>query len=190
MKRFAVILGLILISLLAFGAVQYIGNQTHTDSDSTANRMICLRVQNTVGTGNITELGFYTLGVGTGNIRVGVYADSAGVPGALISDAGVLACSGAAWNSLTGLSISVTNNAYYWLVFIADTAFYWGTEAGGAMTSGYKAQTYGALPDPFGTQDVTDYTYDPMIRAGVETAGGWKNMPAAFHAIIWRPMIP
>lgn len=146
----------------------YIGLGTYDDSDAAANRMVALRVQNTVGTGHITSIRF-RVNLGSGNARLGVYADSSGSPGALVADAGAVAVSGANWYAITGLSIDVTDDAYYWLVMLADSAFYFGMTVAKPVTCYWHGETYGALPDPFGTADNTSY-YSLAIQAYVEEA--------------------
>jgi hypothetical protein len=50
----------------------------------------------------------------TGKVRLGVYADAGGVPGALLIDAGQKAVANG-WVSISNLSLPVTPNTWYWL---------------------------------------------------------------------------
>lgn len=98
----------------------------------------------------------------TGNVRMGIFADNAGVPGVLTSDAGAMAVVSNA-NRITGLSISLTGPGKYWLACLfsgaptmevldrndvlmpAGANGVWVTNQSGVSA----AQAYGALPDPF-----------------------------------------
>ena len=98
------------------------------------------------------------------NIRMGIYADSGGVPGSRIIDCGVAALS----LGVTGqydVAISQTLDiGNYWLVVLGDTAGntlsaistnslqFLGTNGGaGTAPRIQKTQAYGALPTPFGS---------------------------------------
>ena len=136
-----------------------------------------------------------TLAAGS-NIRMGVYADSGGLPGDLIVDAGVV--SGA---TISEVALALTNwlrPGWYWLAVLTD-----GTPAVRAVAPGlsllghstnidstvgssgvYVAQAYGALPTPF----PTPVTYlvaasgpRPMLLAlsGMEeVSDGWRATQA------------
>ncbi len=81
-----------------------------------------------------------------GNVRMGVYADNSGIPGALLIDAGAKAVTNG-WVSISGLSLTV-NPGYYWLGFDLSSANYvaYGLPAVGQQV---KAVTYGALPTQY-----------------------------------------
>ena len=57
---------------------------------------------------------------GSGNVKVAIYADTSGSPGALLSIASGGTSVSTGWNSIGIPSISVTNGAYYWLAFDSD----------------------------------------------------------------------
>jgi hypothetical protein len=107
--------------------------------------------------------------------RFGVYEDSNGAPGALLFDAGTATASTS--NEYIDVTISETIPAgFYWLAMAASAGVgtvtvyaaagnntwvppYMGTRSGiGAPylipVGYYKAHTYGALPDPFGTPTI------------------------------------
>jgi VCBS repeat-containing protein len=75
------------------------------------------RFQNTAGTGKLTKLELLINDTTPhGKVRLGVYADVNGKPGALLLDAGeVIVTNG--WVSISGLNLPVTKNTYYWLAF-------------------------------------------------------------------------
>lgn len=96
---------------------------------------------------------------GSGNGRFGIYADSGGVPGALVLDAGASALGGLI--NLT-ISQSLTGPEKYWLaaVFSANTGnilrisaniLIPNNSSGTMFSAVQRTFTYAALPDPFGT---------------------------------------
>jgi len=119
-----------------------------TDSAWGAGTINAQRFQNTVATGTLTKLEIlFDDATPTGNFRMGVYADDAGAAAGRLLDAGEVAVADG-WVSISGLSLAVTLNSYYWLA--ANSESYNGCRylsTGGTMH--YKASAYGALPDPF-----------------------------------------
>jgi hypothetical protein len=113
----------------------------------------------------------------TANARLGFYAadGAGGRPGTLISDAGVIAGTGAGDKTLT-ISQALTANTWYWLGIVLDTTVTIGIcpatallahaaaspAAGTVYGSFYRAFTYGALPATAGT--LIDYTTAPCIE--------------------------
>lgn len=123
-----------------------------------------------------TEISIEVTTGGAGDVcHVGIYADSNGLPGALIVDSGEIDCSSTGTKAVTiSVTLAVGN---YWLAILPDTsaatAKIVGTGVGnlacqhigaimmgvtnmtGSMSSPVAVskfpQTYGALPDPFGT---------------------------------------
>jgi hypothetical protein len=132
--------------------------------------------QNTAGDGTLTELGINIVS-GTGKVRIGVYAYDAGYPeqpGGLLLDAGELTNPSAGWNTISGLSLEVTNGTYYWLSFTDNATFYVYHNSAGATY--YASKVYGALADP---AEFTGGHYDGYrvcMRAGVEAGGGATNV--------------
>lgn len=129
-----------------------------------------------------TEL-FVGSGSATEKMRLGIYADSGGYPGALVLDAGEIALQTSGEKELT-ISQSLTANTVYWLAQNTNDAsgFTSVSGDGSSMFSGnlalsswlfgnnpsldyssgpkcyYRTLAYAALPDPFGTPDgiITD----------------------------------
>lgn len=94
----------------------------------------------------------YTSGT-SGNVRLGIYADSGSGPGALILDAGAVAIANG-WIAIRGLNLSLTPGTRYWLAFIQDSSmgvsYTDGSPASNATTAHcFVAQAYGALPGTF-----------------------------------------
>lgn len=90
----------------------------------------------------------------TGNMRVGIYSDNAGLPGALVIESASTAC--ASPTTTVTLSQALTGPALYWIAVVCDntpTVTYISTNSLFANGIGYlyKAHTYGALPNPYGT---------------------------------------
>ena len=85
-----------------------------------------------------------------GNVRLGVYADASGAPGALLLDAGQKAVANG-WVSISNLSLNVTPNTWYWLAYNLSAGNGVRYQTGCPAGSHYwkNSQTYGALPQPF-----------------------------------------
>jgi hypothetical protein len=89
-----------------------------------------------------------------GNVKVALYADNGGEPGALITAMNTgQAVDGLGWNTLSFTSTLITIGTVYWLAFIFDIqgAVDYRTLAG--ATRRYKAGTYAGwtFPDPAGS---------------------------------------
>jgi VCBS repeat-containing protein len=109
------------------------------------------RFQNTVGTGTLTKLELYLVHGYSGNIRMGVYADSNGAPGNLLIDAGEVAAADG-WVAISGLNVPVTGNAYYWLVFNmsgSNVIGEIGPDPGPENSSIWMDRAYGAFTSTF-----------------------------------------
>jgi hypothetical protein len=150
-------------------AVTYFGQNSDGNNavNASANYLISVRFQNTAGTGNITELGINIHSALTGSVRLGVYADGVDAqhPGALLLDAGVLTNPGTGWQTISGLSLAVTENTYYCLAHVASSDVQVRSTTG--VEDIYKSFTYATLPNPFGTGTATE-TNATCLRAGVE----------------------
>jgi hypothetical protein len=151
-------------------AITYFGdNSNGTGDDFWGTGYLDSRLfQNTAGDGILKELGINVVS-GTGNIRMGVYAYDAGYPEQpqeLLLDAGVLTNPGPGWNTISGLSLPVTNGTYYWLSFTDDSTFYiYHNSAGDEY---YASKSYGALSDPAEATTSHYDGYGVCMRAGVE----------------------
>jgi hypothetical protein len=158
-------------------AVTYFGyNVAGSVSKTTGNTSIeALRFQNTAGAGNITEIGVYIKDFDTGGkIRLGIYADTGSTtqPGGRLLDAGetsaVASGDVGTWKTISGLSLAVTANTYYWLCAESDFTAYCGGEDTGGVHS-WANVSYEPYPTPFPTIANSDAN-QLSIRAGV-TAG-------------------
>lgn len=114
----------------------------------------------------ITKLSI-NVGVGQAgkSARLGIYANSSGVPGALLLDAGTVALDTTGVKEITGLSKALTGGTWYFFTVLSDSTS--ATAAGpsaytsqsflgdvtvGTGAAGFTAsQAYGALPGTFGT---------------------------------------
>ena len=109
-----------------------------------------MRFQNTAGTGTLTKLEIlFDDTTPNGKVRLGVYADNGGVPGSLLLDAGEVTVANG-WVSISGLSLPVTQNTYYWLAFNLQSANGVRYQSGQPAGSHYWGKyTYGAVPEPY-----------------------------------------
>lgn len=95
--------------------------------------------------------------------RLGIYANSAGVPGARILDAGTVALDTSGVKEVTGLSQALTGGAWYFFALLSNattavvvaaadyaTQFFLGDVTVGTGAQGFSmSQAYGALPATF-----------------------------------------
>jgi hypothetical protein len=87
----------------------------------------------------------------SGALRLGVYADNNGVPGARLLDAGTVKVANG-WVSISGLNLPVTANTYYWLAFKLQNFNYVKTQTRLAANSHYWSNSpYAALPNSYST---------------------------------------
>ncbi|MFA5309024.1 MAG: Ig-like domain-containing protein, partial [Dehalococcoidales bacterium] len=128
-----------------------------------------MRFKNTAGTGVLTKLELlFTDTTPTGKVRMGVYADNYGKPGALLLDAGEVSVTNG-WVSISGLNLPVTQNTYYWLAFTMDSANDVSTMTGQASNSHYWiTSSYGTLPSQFNTRVASRNSVPYVMRATVE----------------------
>lgn len=106
--------------------------------------------------GTIIGMSFYC--VVASNVKVGIYADSAGSPAALaVGPFTKTSASASAWNS-PSVSPVYLAVASYWLM--GNASVNGGIGFTGSGTQKYRALTYGtAWPDPFGTASTGTATY-------------------------------
>lgn len=87
-------------------------------------------------TKSFTAISVYQSGAGTtGNIRLGIYADSSGLPGSLVQDCGAVAFPGSTGFRTVTTTISLNGGTWYWLAGVADAALIvagWGNIVTGA----------------------------------------------------------
>lgn len=116
----------------------------------------------------------------TGNVRLGIYAadGTAGAPGTLVLDAGVITGVGGGDKTLS-ISQSLTGGTWYYLALVSDTTLTFGTIAAASLnpiTSAspatgtvnyayFRSFTYGALPAPAGSLSVTSSAPCILLRA-------------------------
>jgi parallel beta-helix repeat protein len=86
------------------------------------------------------------------HVKVAIYNDSSGNPGALLNAVNTDTTIGAGWNNITIASTPVTSGLYYWLAINSDTAIVCGTVFPGGTVK-VKAAPYAGFtfPDPAGT---------------------------------------
>jgi hypothetical protein len=145
----------------------YSSGQAATNSTVVANTLYALPIfisQNCTATVMATDV--ETL-VASSNARMGIYNDSAGLPGTLLLDAGTVATTSVGTKTITGLSQALTPGQY-WLAVIYDHTpgvkshntngllpTLGSSNTIGPSSTNYgavsMAQTYGALPGSFST---------------------------------------
>jgi len=86
------------------------------------------------------------------NVKVAIYADNAGEPGALINSVNTGTPITAGWNSIAIASTAVTSGNFYWLAINSDTQINCAASSLGG-TIRYKVAAYSgfAFPNPAGT---------------------------------------
>jgi hypothetical protein len=110
------------------------------------------------GTGTVTSITIYVVS-GSGHLNVAAYADVSGAPGSLLGSGTAQAVSGPAAITFPGFSFSITNGAYYWLVFNCDSyTLCFAIASGTTNQFAEVAQTFGSWPSTFGTP-----TYEAQV---------------------------
>jgi VCBS repeat-containing protein len=142
------------------------GNNTWTEG---SNILDLMRFQNTVGSGYLATLELQIASSTTiGKVRLGVYADVGGVPGTLLLDAGeAIVVNG--WVSISGLSLPVTGNSFYWLAFKLQSSNGVRYQSGRPASSHYwMSSAYGVLPGQFSLSGWGSNNNQYVMRATVK----------------------
>lgn len=133
-----------------------------------------MRFQNTAGTGTLNKLAvLFNDTTPLGKVRLGVYADKSGVPGSLLLDAGEATVANG-WVSISGLSLAVTKNNYYWLAFNMQSPNGVKYQNGPPATAGshyyWMNRPYGALPTQYvatsSSSNSTPYVMQASVAVG------------------------
>jgi len=149
-----------------------VGADDASGSNDTGNYEVLTRFQ-AIATGKITE--FRVKAGASAQVKVAVYADNSGSPGALLSYNNTAQNVVSGWNTLSIPSLDVTSGTYYWLA-VAMSA----NGASQCVLSGsynYKAITFSSFtwPDP---ADATS-TY-----AATTLVAGWGILVLSPSSII------
>jgi hypothetical protein len=113
-------------------------------------------------TGSIIE--FKVKANTSGNVKVAIYDDSSGSPGALRNAVNTSTpVSAGAWTSIPITSTSVNSGIYYWLAVVSDSCNIYYHSSDPSATVRWKPSTYSSwtYPDPAGSgwNTQTGYTY-------------------------------
>jgi len=102
-----------------------------------------------LGTGKMSE--FRIKGFGSGYVRLGLYADSSGEPGALLNkvdDAPIIS----GWNTISFPTTAITKDAAYWLAYMSNTDNITAWQDATSEPKRFKALAYSSgLPSPAGS---------------------------------------
>lgn len=126
-------------------------NDWTIDAYHAANFFMLSKYQ-AVGTGKVTELRIKA--GASGNVKVAIYADDAGAPGALLNAVDTSTAVSSGWNTITFPDTEVTKDTWYWVAFNTNTANCIGSSnSQGPLILRYKSATYAGFtfPDPAGT---------------------------------------
>jgi hypothetical protein len=141
------------------------GNATWGESSDILNVM---RFQNTAGTGTLTQLELmFNDSSPNGMVRLGIYADNNGMPGSLLLDAGEVEVQNG-WVSIDGLSLSVTENTYYWLAYNMENPNDVRYQTGRPSASHrWATVSYGAFPNQYPVSSSGNNNNQYIMRATV-----------------------
>ena len=137
---------------------------TVTFSDG-SDKIEAQRFLNTAGDGTLTKLEVLIATAYGGKVRMAVYADDNGAPGALLLDAGEANVT-TGWVSISGLNLPVTGNTYYWLVFTMSSSNQVKAAPSSGNTHRWVNTGYGAFPSNFPSSDGVTQGY-LVMRATV-----------------------
>ncbi len=155
--------------LFGAGATLLIGDDTIATDGSVWAENYNVAVKFTAaGTGSMNE--FRVKGAVNGDIKVAIYADNAGSPGALLNSTGSVAVVIGA-NTIVFPSTGLTSGTAYWLAFNQNTGYRTvATKTSGTTPTAYKVLSYAStFPNPFGTPDGTSSSYNTAV-AGYSVA--------------------
>jgi VCBS repeat-containing protein len=155
------------VNITVTAAASTFGLDTGTSNWHEGSDMLdAMRFQNTAGTGLMTKLEvLFDDTTPNGKVRLGIYADNNGVPGSLLLDAGEVTVTNG-WVSIDGLSLSVTQNTYYWLAFGLQRDNVVKIQAGPAESHYWINRAYGALP---GSYSGTNYNAGQYVMRATVT---------------------
>ena len=118
-----------------------------------------------LATGTVTQ--FCLRCNGSGNVKVAIYADNAGEPGARLGVVNTGTAVVAGWNTITFPETPVTKGSYYWLAIVADAGNIAGYKPEAQLAKRYKSFPFTTgLPDPAGT----GYTVETTTQ---DVFAGW-----------------
>lgn len=116
----------------------------------TANRAIYTPFQ--VDSATVVDLAEIYVGIQSGNIDVGVYADSSGAPGARLVSTGSMTTPGATRAAIALTAVTLAPGKYHFALACDNTTASFGNNprSGYVRNGGYKAASF-PLPDPAGS---------------------------------------
>lgn len=106
---------------------------------------------------------------GSGNVKVAVYADDAGEPGALLNAVNAGQAVTAGWNTISFPSTQLTSGTDYWLAFITDVRITCRYTSAGKVKR-YKVQAYAGYSFEDPAPDMSNMDGYPDIIAGWRAA--------------------
>lgn len=148
-------------------------NSGNTTGFPSGPQLLGMRFQNVAGSGTLTKLELLTAAAGVGIVRLGVYSDNNGAPGNLLLDSGGNMTPKNGWLSISGLSLPVVANAYYWLTFFNSAdATIMSQNPSPVMMGVYPSSNYSTgLPTVF-PGGRTSYNWQFVMRATVAVSSG------------------
>ncbi len=106
---------------------------------------------------------------GSGNVKVAVYADDSGEPGALLNAVNTGQAVTAGWNTISFPDTSLISGTDYWLAFITDAKITCRYTSGGKVKR-YKVQAYAGYSFEDPAPDMSNLDGYPDIIAGWRAA--------------------
>jgi hypothetical protein len=115
------------------------GDDTWTSSTSTGNVYFCKFTA--LYSGSVTSIKVHVHAGKSGNVKVAILSDNAGVPGTLLNQVGSTAVT-AGWSSVSITATPVVAGIPYWLSFIGDQASFIDRTTSGGTAKIKTGQTY------------------------------------------------
>ena len=146
-------------------AITLIGPTDETDHIGSGANYWRLSKFTSLKAGTITQLWVYS--AGSGNVKLAIYKDNAGLPGDLITAMNTGQALTAGWKKLNFTPTNILKDTPYWLSAIPDTDSATTYIAGGTMK--YRGETYSSFTFPSNAYDLgalTNYN-------GYELLAGW-----------------
>src|SRR3990167_5441873 len=139
-----------------------VGTTAEGGTNVSANYFVLARFQAVASENGVTR--FKVWSNASGNVKVGVYADNAGEPGARLGYNDTEQAVVAGWNILTVSAVDIVSGTYYWLG--GNSSVSGSMRRGTGGTSRYKSSTFSSFtfPDPAGTGFTTaTYLYSLAV---------------------------
>ncbi len=158
--------------------VKLAGRDDVAASTANGSNNILMTKYTASATGGATEIKLRVMASVAGNVTIGIYADSAGAPAALLGTSSSTAVSSGAEREITIAllaEVQITSGTAYWVAFNSSANIV--AAKSEVAVRKYKGAAYGALPDPAGAGYTDETTYTDVTSI-------WGHTDATVSAVL------